>query len=111
MEEKTHTMTEHCCETMNRLVDVECDQHEDPFDCPDTLIGFSAKFQEYGLLIHDGGTSSITVEFCPWCGRRLPESQRDRWFDELERRGIDPWEDEVPAEFQDERWLAEQPQD
>ncbi|MFJ5636668.1 DUF6980 family protein [Streptomyces goshikiensis] len=33
-------------------------------------------------------------------------SQRDRWFDELERRGIDPSEDEVPAEFQDDRWLV-----
>ncbi|WP_399449174.1 DUF6980 family protein [Streptomyces sp. WAC01280] len=58
-----------------------------------------------------GGTSSITIDFCPWCGRRLPESQRDRWFDELERRGIDPWEDEVPAEFQDDGWLAAMPQE
>ncbi|MGN9756752.1 DUF6980 family protein [Streptomyces sp. SD31] len=73
---------------------------------PDALVGFSARFQEYGLILHDGGTSSITIDFCPWCGRRLPASQRDRWFDELERRGIDPGEDEVPAEFQDGRWLA-----
>ncbi|MFE2528271.1 DUF6980 family protein [Streptomyces sp. NPDC059382] len=58
-----------------------------------------------------GCTSSITVDFCPWCRRRLPASQRDRWFDELERRGIDPGEDEVPAEFQDDRWLAVLPRD
>lgn len=45
------------------------------------------------------------IDFCPWCGRRLPESQRDRWFDELESRGIDPWEGEVPPEYQDDRWL------
>ncbi|MGW6823909.1 DUF6980 family protein [Streptomyces sp. NPDC055005] len=37
-----------------------------------------------------GCTSSITVDFCPRCRRRLPASQRDRWFDELGRRGIDP---------------------
>ncbi|WP_376563835.1 DUF6980 family protein [Streptomyces sp. NPDC056178] len=59
----------------------------------------------------DEDASSITIDFCPWCGRRLPESQRDRWFDELERRGIDPGEDEVPAEFQDDRWLAAPPRD
>ncbi|MFH8337288.1 DUF6980 family protein [Streptomyces sp. AM6-12] len=104
-------MTNHCCEAMSRHVDVRCDEHDDPFACPDALIDFSATFQEYGLIIHDGGTSSITIHFCPWCGRRLPESQRDRWFDELERRGIDPWEDEVPTEFQDDRWLAGLPRD
>jgi hypothetical protein len=58
------------------------------------------------LIAHDGGTSSITIDFCPWCGQRLPESQRDRWFDELERRRTDPWENEVPAEFHDDSWIA-----
>ncbi|MFF8029847.1 DUF6980 family protein [Streptomyces sp. NPDC007896] len=90
-------MANHCCEAMSSRVNVPCDQHDDPFACPDVLIKFSAKFQEYGLIIHDGGTSSITIEFCPSCGRLLPESQRDRWFDELERRRIDPGKDEVPA--------------
>ncbi|MFJ9567809.1 DUF6980 family protein [Streptomyces fuscichromogenes] len=104
-------MTTHCCEAMNSRVDVPCDRHDDPFACPDTLVAFSAAFQEYALIIHDGGTSSLTIGFCPWCGRRLPESQRDRWFDELERRGIDPGENEVPPEFRDERWLAPLPQE
>ncbi|MDT0449446.1 DUF6980 family protein [Streptomyces hesseae] len=102
-------MTNHCCQAMNSHVNVLCGEHSDVYACPDTLIGFSAKFQEYGLIVHDGGTSSIIIEFCPWCGRCLPESQRERWFDELERRGIDPWEDEVPAEFQDARWLDSLP--
>ncbi|MGX2996897.1 DUF6980 family protein [Streptomyces sp. JNUCC 64] len=104
-------MTHHCCEAMSHQVDVRCDQHDDPFACPDALIDFNATFQEYGLIVHDGGTSSVTVAFCPWCGQRLPESQRDRWHDELERRGIDPSEDEVPAVFQDDRWLAAPPRD
>ncbi|MYS21835.1 hypothetical protein GA0115240_1352102 [Streptomyces sp. DvalAA-14] len=97
-------MTQHCCEEMTSRVNVRCDQHhDDPFACPDALIAFSADFQEYGLIIHDGGTSSITIDFCPWCGRRLPDSQRDRWFEELERAGIDPGDDEAPAELQDDR--------
>ncbi|GAA2250419.1 hypothetical protein GCM10010232_42900 [Streptomyces amakusaensis] len=104
-------MTDHCCEAMSLRANAPCDRHGDPFACPDALIRFSAEFQEYGLIVHDGGTSIITIDFCPWCGRRLPESQRDRWFDELERRGIDPGEDEVPAEFRDARWLAALPRD
>lgn len=96
-ERETWVRTHHCCETMSRHVNVLCDEQVDLFACPDVLIGFGAEFQEYGLIIHDGGTSSFTIDFCPWCGRRFPESQRDRWFDELGRRGIDSGEDEVPA--------------
>ncbi|WKU48243.1 hypothetical protein Q3V23_31595 [Streptomyces sp. VNUA116] len=99
-------MYDHCCEQMTRQVDWHCDTHADPYACPDALVTFSAKFREYGLIIHDGGTARIGIDFCPWCGLRLPESQRDRWFEELEARGIDPWEDEVPAEFEDGSWLV-----
>lgn len=99
-------MTEHCCEAMTRRVNWHCGQHDDPFACPDAVLRFNAKFQEYGLIVHDGGTAVIGIDFCPWCGQRLPASQRDRWFDELESRGIDPWEDEVPAEFQDGSWFT-----
>lgn len=91
---------------MTDQLDWHCGRHDDPYDCPDALVTFSARFQEYGRLIHDGGTSACGIDFCPWCGRRLPESQRDRWFDELERRGVDPWEDEIPEPFRDERWLG-----
>jgi hypothetical protein len=99
-------VTDHCCAEMTRHVDPHCDVHVDPYACPDALVGFVAKFQEYGLIVHDGGTAVIGILFCPWCGRRLPESQRDRWFDELEALGIDPGEGDVPVEFEDGRWLS-----
>jgi hypothetical protein len=53
-----------------------CPQHPDRHDCPDALIGYSPKFDEYGLLIHDGGTSSLAIRFCPFCGAALPHSKR-----------------------------------
>jgi hypothetical protein len=102
-------MTKHCCDEMTRQVNLHCDSHPDRFDCPDALIGFTAQFQEYGLIIHDGGTSGIGIAFCPWCGQRLPASQRDRWFEELESRDIDPWNGDIPDEFQDDRWLRPTP--
>jgi hypothetical protein len=101
---------QHCCEAMDRGVDPRCPRHPDPADCPDALVEFSARFREYGLPVRDGGGAGVTIDFCPWCGRRLPESQRDRWFDELERRGIEPFGDAVPAEFLDGRWLDASPQ-
>ena len=49
----------------------KCDIHENPFDCPDNIIVFSEKNRRYGLIIHDGGSSSIEINFCPWCGKKL----------------------------------------
>ncbi|WP_421904649.1 DUF6980 family protein [Oceanobacillus halophilus] len=39
--------------------------------CPDKIILFDEKNKDYGLIIHDGGTSSIGIDFCPWCGAKL----------------------------------------
>ncbi|MFD7583214.1 DUF6980 family protein [Kitasatospora sp. NPDC059817] len=91
---------------MASRVDGRGSRHSGPFGCPDALIRSSAGFQECGLIIHEGGTSGIAVGFCPWCGQGLPESRRGRRLGELERRGVDPWEEEVPAGFQDGGWLA-----
>lgn len=75
----------------------------DPFSCPDVLVIYSPKFDEYGIVVHDGGQSYVLIQFCPWCGDRLPESKRDEWFDELERRGIH-YTSAVPPEFETDAW-------
>ncbi|MFD7455879.1 MULTISPECIES: DUF6980 family protein [unclassified Streptomyces] len=99
-------MFPHCCAEMADRVNRHCDRHDDPSSCPDALISYTPRFREYALIVHDGGTSGVGIAFCPWCGRRLPESLRDRWFDELERLGVDPWEDRVPPEFEEDRWFT-----
>lgn len=71
---------------------------------PDVPVCYSPKFREFGISVLDGGSSEILLGFCPWCGNKLPESLRDRWFFELEGRGIDPTTDVVPVEYTDERW-------
>ncbi len=101
-------MAAHCCEDMRRQVESACDRHPDRHDCPDALVGYSPKFREYGLLVHDGGSSSVLIRSCPWCGVRLPEPLRDRWFEELAARGIDPGEVEVPVAFRSSAWWADQ---
>jgi hypothetical protein len=68
--------TQYCCEAMRKAVEHVCDRHPDRFNCPDCLVHYSAKVHEYGLIIHDGGSSSIGIQYCPWCGAKLPESLR-----------------------------------
>lgn len=49
----------------------ECELHETPFDCPDKIIIYDDKDNDYSLIIHDGGTARICITFCPWCGMGL----------------------------------------
>lgn len=98
-------MKQHCCETMTNKVNFVCKQHKDPFDCPDNIIFYSAKFDEYGIIIHDGGSSFIEISFCPWCGTKLPTSKRELWFDTLEKLGYNnPFEQDIPQAFKSDKW-------
>ena len=85
----------HCCtEMLNAIRD------------SDIQICFNAKFREFSIPINDGGSSRLSIRYCPWCSKALPKSLRDEWFDELEMRNIDPEIDTIPAEFQDETWYV-----
>jgi Domain of unknown function (DUF6980) len=65
----------YCCERMELQVNRRCDQHPEPFDCADILIYHSEKAEQYGLIIHDSGSSYSVIQYCPWCGNKLTESK------------------------------------
>jgi hypothetical protein len=92
---------------MRAEVNHECADHPDPSDCPDGLITYVSRFREYGLVVHDGGRSVVTIEYCPWCGAALPASVRDRWFETIEGLGLDPWVAEVPDQYRDGTWIGD----
>jgi hypothetical protein len=95
----------HCCEQMTYHANYHCSLHQHPFDCPDKLVSYTPKYDEYGLIVHDGGSSSIMIRYCPWCGIKLPPSRRDQWFDTLEALGFeDPWSQDIPQEFLTDAW-------
>jgi len=95
----------HCCERMETEVTKTCQDHPDPFTCPDRLVNYMERFDEYGLVVHDGGNSSVLIAYCPWCGIRLPPSRRDAWFHEVRARGVDPWtDDDLPQEYRSDAW-------
>src|SRR5689334_3749593 len=62
----------YCCEMMTAQIAHHCHQHADIFACPDALIVYEPQCDEYGLIIHDGGSASLTIHYCPWCGIALP---------------------------------------
>lgn len=83
----------HCCEPMAT--------HLTSGDVP---MAYSPRFREYALKIFDGGSAKHLIDFCPWCGSRLPESLRDEWFEQLEQLGLDPEDPEVPDDMKSDAW-------
>jgi hypothetical protein len=107
----------HCCNTMDYAASFKCPSHEDPFDCNDKVIYYDSRFNEYGIIHHDTGftkngkkvqNSSHTYEiikYCPWCGKKLPPSRRNRWFKELRKLGFkDPMIEDIPEIFKSDAW-------
>jgi hypothetical protein len=93
MDSEMTPTAEFCCTTMQSMI------AED--SCP---LVFISKFREYGILVLDGGTSYQLISVCPWCGKQLPHSLRDRWFNELELAGFDPGADKIPEKYTSDRW-------
>lgn len=60
----------YCCEQMKSHVEYKCEIHESPFDCPDNLIYHSPN-DIFGLIIHDGSSSYVIIDYCPFCGKKL----------------------------------------
>lgn len=82
----------HGCEAMQRAV----------LDDRVPLV-YVGRFREFGLLV-DGGPVVDTIEYCPWCGERLPRSLRDEYFDLLEDLGLEVEDTEVPLELRSDAW-------
>ncbi|ADW68817.1 hypothetical protein AciX9_1769 [Granulicella tundricola MP5ACTX9] len=86
-------MNDHCCAMMSsNLAGGE------------TAILYVPKFRDYGIPVLDGGGSFIAISHCPWCGQTLPHTLRDRWFTEIEARGFEIGDDNIPVEFATDAW-------
>ena len=70
------------------------------------IIWYSDIFDEYGIVVNEDNSSMITINYCPWCGKKLPTSQREKWFEELELKGfIAPlFDDNIPTEYKSKEW-------
>ena len=66
----------YCCEGMDQAIN-----HGDN-------VYYNAVFDEYGLPIPDDRNSLLLIQYCPFCGKKLPESKRETWFARLEKLGF-----------------------
>ena len=104
LEERGVDVGDYPCVHMAQYAEFYCEQHPDPKDCHDATIHYDDVFDEYSIP-HGDGISKMTINNCPWCGIRLPESKRDLWFDTLESIGYDdPLEQEIPEQYRSKRW-------
>ena len=94
-----------CCKDMIGHLYVE-DQGLilDDGDKEDKVIWYISKYNEYGIPLYDQ-MSFIEIKCCPWCGRELPNSLRDKWFDEVEKYGdIALLEESYPEKYKTWEW-------
>ena len=71
-------------------------------------VYYSGRFDEYMLPCSDG--SGILISHCPWCGKKLPDSKRQRWFEELDALGIEFSlldTEQVPPQYLSDAWWNE----
>ena len=103
-----HNVKDFACVHLAYHVTQPCPQHEDPWDCPDVVVMYFPRFDDYGIPIRNGGSAVMPIQHCPWCGVQLPDSKRRRWYAELEALGIeDPWIAEIPEEYNTDQWWRE----
>jgi hypothetical protein len=69
-------------------------------------VVYNAKFREYALALV-GSEARQDIAFCPWCGQALPTSLRDRFFDDMDRLGVDYPSETPPAAYRDDAWWRE----
>ena len=89
-----------CCDMMAR--NVFCADAKEK-----KSVFYSRRFDEYMLPESDGSGSGILLSFCPWCGNKLPESKRMRWFEKLDALGIEFSlldTEQVPPEYLSDDW-------
>ncbi len=73
-------------------------------DDHDIILNYNEILDEYGISIYDRGTSVISIIYCPWCGSKLPESKRDKWFEQLGEIAYGDELNKIPKEYKSDQW-------
>src|SRR5436190_14845271 len=98
-EERRNYNGPYCCLTMNAEISNK-----------GTILCYDQKYREYGIKIPKS-TGCMLMDHCMFCGKKLPLSVRDEWFDILEKEyGLeDPYwpkqnKKKIPKEFLTNEW-------
>ena len=75
MEKDGFDYSSYCCVTMaHHIYDSIDDDGEIKYDDHDIIIN-KWKDGTFGIPIHDGGSSIVKINFCPWCGENLKNDE------------------------------------
>lgn len=87
----------HCCKEMNNNIYSQA------------CIFYSEIFVEYGIQLLSDEHSIILLDYCPWCGKKLPSSKREEWFAQLEAMGYDDplFDTHIPDKYKSSEWWRE----
>lgn len=96
-EERRNYKGPHCCLTMDAELSKD-----------DSILYYSTRYREYGVKIPKS-TGGILMDYCMFCGKKLPNSVSDEWFETLEKeygleRPLTADKKKVPQEFLTDKW-------
>ena len=88
-------MKKFCCYTLKRSLDEG-----------EVYINYDQVSRSYGIAIRGLDNAVISINYCPWCGTKLPKDLSDELgkiiFEELELDGFD--DPRLPEEFKSDEW-------
>jgi len=95
-EERRNYKGPHCCLTMNAGLSKE-----------GAILYYDPQYREYGVDL--GKKGGMLIDYCMFCGKKLPISVRDEWFEILEKeygleRPATGDRKKVPKEFLTDEW-------
>ncbi len=66
-------------------------------------IVYNPRFDEFGIHLYD--RSVLGIRYCPWCGKKTPESRRDEWLARAQALGLTDQNDpRLPDELKSDAW-------
>ena len=70
------------------------------------ILQYNDVFDEYGILFSEDNISYCLLNYCPWCGKKLPKSKREEWFQHLETMGFDNplFDENIPDLYKTAQW-------
>ena len=94
----------HCCAEMTEQVNAIWPKAKNPLSgSTDQRIYWSPVFNEYGLICQPSA-EILKIKFCPFCGKKLPKSRREKWFKQIKISGWENFDDPIPKSFLRHDW-------
>lgn len=81
-----------------------CDTLRTMLDRDEGFVKYDEVFNEYYLIVPAAEEVRQVIFYCPWCGDKLPESLRDRWFDEVMETYGSTSSSHIDPKYHSDRW-------